>query len=227
MRLGAETGQREFRRSMQCPARSKGRCILLSMELGWDHGLPIADCDQCWASGGPDTQQAALLRETWVALTVEHFSKPENAARVGRDVLVPLTVRHMTSAQVEALNNAIDIQFQIKREGLWAEVKHTWKDAQDFIAALKSRGTDNRRVSLPVLEARNVSCFGLTLDGAQVADPCPSLTGSPERGWWCGACGCGETEIARLDDPTDEGYPKLAYPILTCARRRKGFSNAE
>lgn len=212
---------------MQCPARSKGRCILLNMELGWDHLLPMSDCDQCWALGGADTSDAARLRDTWIDRTVEHFSKPEVAAKLGRDVLVPLTIRHLTSEQTQRLNHAIDIQFQIKREGLWAEVKHTWSDATSFIAALKSRGTDNRRVPLPILEQRTVSCFGTNLAGSQVADPCPSLTGSPERGWWCGACGCGQTDIARLDDPTGEGYPKLAYPILNCPRRRKGFSNAQ
>jgi len=227
MREASKNGEREFRRAMECPARTKGRCLLLNMDLGWDHGLPLDKCDRCWAAGGADSAAAAELRREWAVEAVAHFSKPENASKLGRDVLLPLTVLHLTPEQVEELNKKIDLSFQMRRTGFWSMVRHTWKDADDFISALKSRGTDNRKVSLPILQERQRSCFGRADGEPMSSDPCPSLTGSPDRGWWCGACGCGETGLARLDDPTGEGYPKLAYPILSCPRRRRGFSNAE
>lgn len=119
----------------------------------------------------------------------------------------------------------------------WNVVKPTWDKAMSFLEAVKSRGiistaldvtgvnkTKGVRVSDEVLKERRLSCFG---DKEQKIAPCTRLNFVQNRGFFCGSCGCGNNNLARLDADSPDEYTKLHYPELECPLKRKGFSNAE
>lgn len=114
----------------------------------------------------------------------------------------------------------------------WQKAKETWVKADSFLTAIRSRGllatladavglsAAGNRVDERTYQERHKSCFG-----DQSAAPCPMLVKNA-KGAFCGACGCGEKRLARLDDREAE-YSKLHYPVLQCPLQRPGFSNAE
>lgn len=99
----------------------------------------------------------------------------------------------------------------------WSQVVHTWEQADSFVSSMASRGLFNKAVDGETLHLRQTSC-GL-VEGSH---RCPLRREGKSGGSYCGACGCGDTKIARLDG---EGYTKLHYPYLICPLGRPGFSN--
>lgn len=73
-----------------------------------------------------------------------------------------------------------------------------------------------------VVRERERSCFG---DPAAGLAPCPALK-VDQTGSWCGACGCGSRAKARLDED-EQGRSKLQFTVLTCPKKRKGFTNED
>jgi hypothetical protein len=55
---------------------------------------------------------------------------------------------------------------------------------------------------------------------------CSRLQYVKNRGYFCGGCGCGNNDLARLDADSPDEYTKLHYPYLECPLKRSGFSNA-
>jgi glycosyltransferase involved in cell wall biosynthesis len=130
-----------------------------------------------------------------------------------------------------------DLPSSIPPEDTWTKVKPTWSNAMKFLDAVKSRGViataldvtgidknSGERVSEEVYQQRRLSCFG---NASQNIASCERLKEIPERGFFCGGCGCGNNDLARLDSDTPNGYSKLHYPELECPLKRKGFSNYE
>jgi glycosyltransferase involved in cell wall biosynthesis len=122
-------------------------------------------------------------------------------------------------------------------ENSWLVVKPTWANAMKFLSAAKSRGilstaldavgingTSGERVSEEIYKQRKLSCFG---DSSLGVAPCSRLYNAGKRGYFCGSCGCGKQDLARLDADTPDEYTKLHYPQLECPLKRKGFSNAQ
>ena len=119
----------------------------------------------------------------------------------------------------------------------WQKVKPTWANAIKFLEAAKSRGivstvldatginkTLGERVSDDILQQRKHSCFG---DKKTGIEPCHRLQYVEKRGYFCGSCGCGKNDLARLDADSLDEYTKLHYPELQCPLKRRGFSNAD
>lgn len=84
-----------------------------------------------------------------------------------------------------------------------------------FVGALLSG-----RASPETVAMRRKSCFGSAgaSDGAP-AEPCPRLRRGADGYHYCGACGCGENPLARLDGLT----PKIALRRVVCPLGRPGF----
>ena len=124
-----------------------------------------------------------------------------------------------------------------KNSESWQMVKPTWENAIKFLDAVKSRGLVStaldtvgisklfgNRVSEEIFQRRKLSCFG---DKEKNIDSCSRLKYVQSRGYFCGSCGCGENDLARLDADSPDEYTKLHYPELQCPLKRKGFSNEE
>lgn len=117
----------------------------------------------------------------------------------------------------------------------WRKVKPTWTNAMKFLEAVKSRGilstaldvtgiskNYGEKVSDEILRRRKQSCFGDKLRGIK---ECERLRFIEGKGYFCGGCGCGERELARLDADSSNEYTKLHYPHLECPLKKRGFSN--
>lgn len=110
-------------------------------------------------------------------------------------------------------------------------VRESWARAMSFVRAIESRGvlataaqvvglnnTKGERVDEATFQRRHLSCFGNTN-----VPPCDNLR-SGKTFHYCATCGCGESELARLDGPHGH-YTKLHFPELDCPLARPGFSN--
>lgn len=229
-RTALEGTIRECNRRLQCPARTSSRsCSCIDQHLGWPHGLPLEDCDDCF-SLDPWSDQALAFREQYARSRIDHFSTPENLRRCSSVVASALLSNHMPRDRALELLKDPEIQFAVDRTHLWQSVQSSWKEADqvahltgaDFIAALTSRGLTNHRVDGETYAQRHLSCTGRTPSGEVRAAPCPSLTTGRDSSLYCGACGCPQSPLSRISGP---GYSKLHYPTLSCPRKRKGFSN--
>lgn len=110
-----------------------------------------------------------------------------------------------------------------KAKSEWSKVRVTWEGAKNFLFAVASRGVTEERVDSATYQARRHSCFG---DADN--DPCPMLMKNhTTKKSFCGACGCGETDLAMLDSGDAAAYTKLHYPKLQCPLERTGFSNSK
>lgn len=92
----------------------------------------------------------------------------------------------------------------LARKAAWEHARPSWSHASSFILALLSRLFFGR-LPTPEYHARLSACAF-----------CPNLRITPS-GAFCGACGCGENSLARLDHPTRS---KLLYPFLRCPAGR-------
>jgi len=96
-----------------------------------------------------------------------------------------------------------------------------WTRAQ-MLQAYAAAKLSGRNATPETIRTRQLSCFGRPEEGIA---PCPELRGLSGRRY-CGACGCGPRPEAILDFQPD-GHSKLQFTVLTCPRKRPGFSNAE
>lgn len=192
-----------------CPSlKDKRVCSSLSQQQGWDCSV---DEETCRACGGPtDVPYLTVLGERLDGEGLKRRGLPTQVSEA-------LAKRYPTEA-----DRLLKAEEYRAKKG-WSEVRDTWAKAQSFTKSMVSRGVTSKEVSLPQLQARTISCHGETLNGATVGAPCSKRKTSAEGSThYCGACGCGDTQLARLDG---EGYTKLHYPYLECPLGRGGFSN--
>jgi hypothetical protein len=115
----------------------------------------------------------------------------------------------------------------------WQSAKKAWEDAEGFIGSVASRGfvatvadmaglsgVMGNRVDEKTLELRRKSCFGDDLSPA-----CEMLLTALSGNKYCGACGCGERKLSKLNEESPGAYTKLHYPKLMCPLKREGFSS--
>lgn len=192
-----------------CPSLNGQRvCSTLSGIQGWSCAVDVETCAKC--AGPSDLTYLTVLGQQLDRAALSHPSLPT-------PVVDALAKRYPDKAAAMKAGE----EYRAKKG--WEQVRETWAKAESLGKSLLSRGVGDRVVGLPQLQARHVSCHGTTLAGATVASPCskrqPSQDGTTH---FCGACGCGDTKIARLDG---DGYTKLHYPHLECPLERAGFSN--
>lgn len=210
---------------VDCPYRLPNHtCALLNAELGWDHGCPPATCKQCKSHGDPDSPAAVDFRLTvqkeWVQVIIR------NLGSVSEQHIKALKQRHLTPEQFQALLDNPETAWALERTRAWAEARPSWDQAVSFGKALLSKGFTGKKVDITIKGKRHVSCFGETLEGAKVQEPCPSLTLSRDgKHHFCNACGCGDKHLTHLE-ADENGYSKLDFPHLECPRKRPGFSNS-
>lgn len=213
-------------RMLECPARTaKGTCQLVDMALGFRNAMKLITCDECFTKG-PRSSQAAAYRGKYVDLCVNGLKPIDKLRRSPRELIFAMTALHLTPGEATAAMADPDVWHQMNAEILWQDARASFEEAghfqkgtlKDFLKSMWSRLFD-RPIDPEMLALRRKSCFN---------QPCPSLSIARDGvRHYCGACGCGEKEIAMLDDPMGEGrYTKLEYPKLMCPRRRPGFSNA-
>ena len=104
-----------------------------------------------------------------------------------------------------------------------------WRDAGSFVSALVHPGKIKsfaKAVASKLLEGpasdhdinhRWSCCFGVTIEGEKVSEPCRSLYQDGDN-YYCRSCGCGSHKRAQLNPrkPGDYTTSKLAYPDLRC-----------
>lgn len=85
----------------------------------------------------------------------------------------------------------------------WRAVRHLWHKAHTLLRAVGSAAI----TALPeeAIERRRDICFA----------PCEELR-QKNGSFYCGACGCGQNPIARLDE--DLPFSKLHFPDLRCPK---------
>lgn len=189
----------------QCPARtSKKGCILLNLKLGWENLLAKEKCDVCWKLGGPPSPSAHDFLDLEARRIVDWAKHPENARRLPREVLVPLTIKHLDPEETRKLEGTITLS--MARDSRWPSVSSSWKKAGSFALSLLSSMVT--KVDKDTLLLRRLSC-----------ETCPARETDGEHSY-CGVCGCGKKKMARLDR-------KLEYPYLRCPLGKPGFSNEE
>lgn len=107
----------------------------------------------------------------------------------------------------------------IESRGVWDSIKGSWSRVAEVAGQVAQFATvvaSGQNAPVDVVEARRLSCFG----GPDQA-PCVNLQKGEDGHSYCGACGCGERPLARLDDG------KLEWTYLPCPLARPGFSNEE
>lgn len=199
-------------------------CALIDAELGWRAGCSPETCAKCKAHGDPDSPEARdfrlSLQKEWVQAVVKnlHIASEEH--------IKALKQRHLTPVEFEALLANPETAWALAKTKAWAEARPSWDQAVSFGKALLSKGFTGKKVDITIKGKRHVSCFGETLEGTKVQEPCPSLTLSRDgKHHFCNACGCGDKHLTHLE-ADENGYSKLDFPHLECPRKRPGFSNA-
>lgn len=167
-----------------------------------------------------DCEARKLYVSSWLPLKI-------NSIETGIDVIDRGTSRFGDC--VKMLMAKDDDTSQRARRG-WIGVVAEWRQLTKFVAAAQSRGimatakhalgvneTDGLRAPAEVVAERRQSCFA----------PCPVLIVNGAGQKFCGACGCGETTLARLDGDKPNDYTKLEYPHVSCPLDRPGFTSHE
>jgi glycosyltransferase involved in cell wall biosynthesis len=142
---------------------------------------------------------------------------------------------HQIVEETKTLKEIKKTTIQNKKNNNWKSVKFSWENAKKFIKSAKSRGmvstltdvvglksTLGERVSEEIYNKRQLSCFGNKNDNIH---PCEMLKIGSDGNHYCGSCGCGQQELAKLDSENDSEYTKLHYPYLECPLQKPGFSN--
>ncbi len=212
-------------RQKQCQMRLNGTCCDINVKIGWRHGIPLEECDKCFEMG-PRSEEAEAYRKKLAREHVEFWLWPDNLARVASRETVESILQHAEPAKRAELRKLVlsDNSPSAKLDR-WNAVKTSWGRAQSFTKSVASKGIVGKRVSLSIRGERDVSCFGGVYSDGTTQLPCDSLIiGKDGKTKFCGECGCGEKEAARLTVPEGE-YSKLDYPYLECPRRKRGFSN--
>lgn len=184
----------------------------------------------------------ARVKHGGLCTKYEEFGTPQypayrycnQCARFVADPARQLEIRKAASARLKAARGTAPKPQPPK----W---KLSWHSAVSFIAAAKSRGLTataldaagvanqyGERVDEPTFLRRVKSCFG-----SEGTSPCPHLKVGVKTApaVYCGQCGCGEAEVARLSEqgaPDYAGsYTKLHYPVLECPINQPGFHVAK
>ena len=198
----------------RCLAHNGEYCQDLLLRAGIPLRTNPSVCEQCLKLGGLASDKGKEFRERIVAANDRHHLN--NPHLSNRETLVALLIRGKMPAEVLEREEVKDVLHDGR---MWEEVKGTWEQAASFLKSLGSAAVG--RVSPSVRAQRVESCFG----GVD-KKPCPRLRASPSgAGYFCGACGCGDTPLARFS-VEGSSFDKLDYPYLECPRRRAGFSNA-
>jgi len=176
---------REAAREVQCEHRTGGGCIEVSRRVGWDVSVAIDWCDSCLASGRPDGRLEEVARRI-----VASHAKPELRRHLDREVLEVLRDRHGIPIKLDEIARASD------RKQRWKQVRVTWENAKSLALSATSRLVFGR-IAEERMAARLDQCRR-----------CPARRTSG-NGEFCGVCGCGDTNLARLDN-------KLQHPLLKC-----------
>ena len=207
----------ELAREAHCAYRSNGSCAHVNHALGWTHSLSLSLCDQCAHTFpfDPDGPAAVAARERIVELVINGVRKlPPHTLKPAVLEALP---KHLPPDEAEKFRSDPAVLEAIALHEGWVRAKPSWSAAASLMKSLTSRGLSNYRVPLTVLSTRRSSC------GLEGSTPCVALRKSQDgTHHFCGACGCGDTELARLDG---DGYTKLHYPYLECPLNRPGFSN--
>lgn len=170
-----------------------------------------------------DCEARKLFVSRWLPLTI-------NSIEAGIEVIEQGS-NEFGSQVIKRLAEKDGAAFRQARIG-WNGVFREWRRLTSFIAAARSRGImatakhvagidnqDGFHCDAETLAARQASCFG-----DAVTAPCAVLVENARGQKFCGACGCGESTIARLDGDSPEDFTKLHYPILRCPLGKKGFT---
>lgn len=96
--------------------------------------------------------------------------------------------------------SAPTVFMRVSTASLWDQVKDLWAKAESFVSTATSGFAEPE-----IVEQRKASCAA-----------CPNLQKTPS-GDFCGACGCGQNPLARLDR-------KLLFRDLKCPINAKGFA---
>ena len=108
-----------------------------------------------------------------------------------------------------------------RNRGVWNAIKGLWHQADEAISktASFSDAVFSGFANESEIKAREVSCYG-----NETQKPCENLVVGQDGYKYCGACGCGEWALARLNGTP---LPKLKWKNLPCPLARPGFSNHE
>ncbi len=98
----------------------------------------------------------------------------------------------------------------------WQRVKPSWSRALSFATVILRTSVEGK-VSETTYWERLQSCSGLNAAN-QIVSPVCAMRREHQGVAYCGACGCGATPLARLDN-------KLWYQGLECPLAKKGFEN--
>lgn len=218
--------QAEAKVQLRCPMRMNGSCWDVNQKLGWSAGFPAADCDACPGPGGVgEKYREGIVQRELEAVVHGVRNTP---APYSRGVIVALTYKHKVIGSEEW--NEPHVQNRVKGPVRWVVVKKTWEKALAFAKALGSRITGH--VPVEMLERRWACCTGMLLSGKRVAPVCQMLQKGKDH-FYCGACGCGDHDLARIGPCIPEGSPvdpaaltKLRFPALECPLEKSGFSNS-
>lgn len=113
--------------------------------------------------------------------------------------------------QWKAMEHASYMRIAPRRErGVWSQIKDTWQKLEEMVDTVTSGYVD-----VETFNKRKLSCYG---NGTNVK-PCINLMKTNGHDY-CGACGCGQWLLARLDN-------KLKFKDLPCPLKKSGFANEE
>lgn len=230
-------GKRISLRMLECPVRRRSGCGLLDQALGWQHGMCMDECDQCWAKGSGNSPdgRAWLLAYGMHLLTrvkgrLPVYPLPFIQTVLGKHCSAEekkqfLDVHGYALGVTGAVNLAKELGLDpAPYEAAAREVAKAWENKPSIIrtaiAWIKAKASSlggTRRVDVALKQLRHASCFG-TKDTL----PCLFLQTGRDGYHYCGKCRCGRSKDARLDG---EGYNKLDHPYLECPIGAAGFSN--
>lgn len=187
-----------------------------------------------------DCENKILYESSWYKLNIN--SIPND---IRRESTAPLDInKHIESKMKEIIKDSFKLQStespiiddklkEILTSKIgWTYAKNSWLKATSLLNSTVSRGvlptfkqligidnSDGNMVDEETYNQRKVSCFG-----DNNIPPCSALKKNIKGNWMCGACGCGDNNIAILEE-IEGSYSKLMYPYLECPLKKKGFSN--
>ena len=188
-----------------------------------------------------DYENKTLYQSSWYTLNIESIpddiiiktSVPLKINEYIKDKMIDIIAR----SKAQEIKDDDDLSDTLIESKIgWTYVKNTWDKANSLFMAAKSRGiiptikqyagfetNEGNVVSDDIYNKRKQSCFG----NKELNIPkCEVLKTSINGYVMCGACGCGENNIANLEEISGS-YSKLMYPYLECPLKKEGFSNHE
>lgn len=130
----------EETRSTECSARLSGQCANVNTAVGFPVSVNRAQCDACFTAN-------QTVWPNYVRNVVEAVRK--------NPVVVPEANREL----FQELHGPIGNPGPSEKDE-WDKARPFWEMAESFVRSMASRGLSGKRVSLPILQARELSCFG-------------------------------------------------------------------